>query len=98
MRWNNMDKLKAITIADNESFLRQISGLVDLSDNELIQNISTLEQFCKENEVMAMAAIQLGIPKRLVYLKNNKIHNFVRFFFNVLFFFVILQKYFNQVY
>lgn len=68
-----MDKLKAITIADNESFLRQISIPVDLDDNELAKDISILEQFCKENDVMAMAAIQLGIPKRLVYLKNTNL-------------------------
>ena len=68
-----MNKLKAITIADNEAFLRQISTPVDLSDNELVKDISILEQFCKENDVMAMAAVQLGIPKRLVYLKNTNL-------------------------
>ena len=68
-----MEKLKAITIADNEAFLRQISIPVDLRDNELSKDISVLEQFCKENDVMAMAAIQLGIPKRLVYLKNTNL-------------------------
>lgn len=68
-----MTKLKAITIEDNEAFLRQISAMVDLNDNELIKNISILEQFCKENDVMAMAAVQLGIPKRLVYLKNTNL-------------------------
>ena len=68
-----MNKLKAITIADNEAFLRQISTTVDLKDNELIKDISVLEQFCKENDVMAMAAVQLGIPKRLVYLKNTNL-------------------------
>ena len=68
-----MNKLKAITIADNEAFLRQISTTVDLKDSELIKDISVLEQFCKENDVMAMAAVQLGIPKRLVYLKNTNL-------------------------
>ena len=68
-----MEKIKAITIADNEAFLRQISIPVDLSDNELSKDISVLEQFCKENDVMAMAAVQLGIPKRLVYLKNTNL-------------------------
>lgn len=29
--------------------------------------------FCKENEVMAMAAVQLGIPKRIIYLKNTNL-------------------------
>jgi len=68
-----MNELKAITIADNEAFLRQISATVDLNDNELSKDISVLEQFCKENDVMAMAAVQLGIPKRLVYLKNTNL-------------------------
>ena len=68
-----MEKIKAITIADNEAFLRQISIPIDLSDNELSKDISVLEQFCKENDVMAMAAVQLGIPKRLVYLKNTNL-------------------------
>ena len=68
-----MDKLKAITIKDNEPFLRQVSIPVELSDNNLKKDISILEQFCRENEVMAMAAVQLGIPKRLVYLKNTNL-------------------------
>lgn len=69
-----MEKLKSITIADNEKYLRQISSPVDIkNDLELQNNISILEQFCKENEVMAMAAVQLGIPKRLVYLKNTNL-------------------------
>ena len=68
-----MEKLKVITIADNEAFLKQISIPVDLSDNELSKDIFVLEQFCKENDVMAMAAVQLGIPKRLVYIKNTNL-------------------------
>lgn len=68
-----MEKIKAITIADDEKFLRQISSPVDLSDSCLTENIAVLEQFCKENDVMAMAAVQLGIPKRLVYLKNTNL-------------------------
>ena len=68
-----MEKRKAITIADNEEFLRQISIPVDWNDTELANDLSVLEQFCKENDVMAMAAIQLGIPKRFVYLKNTNL-------------------------
>lgn len=68
------NKLKSITIADNESYLRQISVDVDIAtDSNLKNDIQVLEQYCKENEVMAMAAIQLGIPKRLVYLKNTNL-------------------------
>ena len=68
-----MDNIKAITIKDNEKYLRQISTPVDLNDKEVSNYISILEQFCKENEVMAMAAVQLGIPKRIVYVKNTNL-------------------------
>jgi len=68
------DKIESITIADNESYLRQISNHVDiLRDENLKEDIKTLEKYCKENEVMAMAAVQLGILKRLVYLKNTNL-------------------------
>ena len=67
-------KIKQITIEDNEEYLRQISSPVDIkNDQELQENIKVLEKFCLENEVMAMAAVQLGIPKRLVYLKNTNL-------------------------
>lgn len=69
-----MEKLKSITIEDNEKWLRQVSASVNIgTDKDLKDNIKTLEQYCMENEVMAMAAIQLGIPKRLVYLKNTNL-------------------------
>lgn len=73
--------MKSITIEDNEKYLRQISKPVEKNDSELINDIEVLKKYCLTNEVMAMAAVQLGIPKRLVYLKNtnleliNKIQN-----------------------
>lgn len=67
-------KIKSITIAENEPYLRQISIPVDvLNDENLDSDIDVLKQFCKENEVMAMAAVQLGIPKRLIYIKNTNL-------------------------
>ena len=67
-------KIKSITIAENESYLRQVSTFVDvLNDENLDSDIDVLKQFCKENEVMAMAAVQLGISKRLVYIKNTNL-------------------------
>ena len=65
--------MKAITIYDNEQFLRQISKNVDFNDPNLEDDIIVLDKFCKENEVMAMASVQLGIPKRLIYLKNTNL-------------------------
>ena len=69
-----MEKIKSITIEDNEKWLRQVSVSVNINnDKDLKDNIKTLEQYCMENEVMAMAAVQLGILKRLVYLKNTNL-------------------------
>ena len=69
-----MKKIKSITIEDNEEYLRQISKEVDIkNDKELMNDISVLDEYCKENAVMAMAAVQLGIPKRMIYLKNTNL-------------------------
>ena len=68
-----MEKLKAITIKDNEGYLRQISKKVDINDPELHNNVVILQNYCMENDVMAMAAIQLGISKRIVYVKNTNL-------------------------
>jgi peptide deformylase len=62
--------LKALTIAESEEFLRQRSAEVDLSDPELLQNIEDLREYTINNKVYAMAAVQLGIPKRIVYIKD----------------------------
>ena len=70
----NNNEIKSITIADNEEFLRQKSAIVDIkNDMDLNKDIEILDKFCKANDVMAMAAIQLGIPKRVVYLKNTNL-------------------------
>ena len=68
-----MDKLESITIENNEQYLRQSSKKVDINDPELHNNIVVLQDYCMQNEVMAMAAVQLGIPKRLVYVKNTNL-------------------------
>lgn len=69
-----MKKIESITIEDNEEYLRQISKEVNIkNDKELMNDISVLDEYCKENAVMAMAAVQLGIPKRMIYLKNTNL-------------------------
>ena len=69
-----MKKIESITIEDNEEYLRQISKEVDIkNDKELMNDISVLDEYCKENAVMAMAAVQLCIPKRMIYLKNTNL-------------------------
>ena len=65
--------LKAITIKDDEKFLRQISSVVDFDDKDLAQNLKDIKEYCAANGgLYAMACIQLGIPKRIVYIKSTK--------------------------
>lgn len=67
-----MDKVKKMTIEDNEEFLRQVSEPVIFPDKELEDNIKLLEQYFTESDTtLALAAVQIGIPKRLIYLKNT---------------------------
>ena len=68
-----MEIFKSITIEKNEEYLRQISKKVDISDPEIHNNIVVLQDYCMQNEVMAMAAVQLGIPKQIVYVKNTNL-------------------------
>ena len=68
-----MEKLQSITIENNEQYLRQISKKVNITDPELHNNIVVLQNYCMQNDVMAIAAVQLGIPKRIVYVKNTNL-------------------------
>lgn len=65
----NQENVK--TIEKDMEYLRQISSEVDFNDSELLKDIEVLKDFCKNNKVFAMAAVQLGIPKRIMYLKNT---------------------------
>ena len=68
-----MEILESITIEKNEEYLRQISKTVDINDPEIHNNIVVLQDYCMQNDVMAMAGVQLGIPKRIVYVKNTNL-------------------------
>lgn len=63
--------MKRKTILNDEEYLRQISEPVDLNDEIYKEEIKLLEQFCLETECFALAAVQIGIPKRIIYLKNT---------------------------
>lgn len=62
------------TIKNAEKYLRQISKEVDFSDKSYLDEVKLLEKFCSENECFALAAVQIGIPKRMVYLKNTSLN------------------------
>ena len=66
-----MKVVELVTIKDNEEFLRQVSEEVDFNDKSYLDDIKKLEDYCLNHEVFAMAAIQIGIPKRIMYLKNT---------------------------
>lgn len=65
--------MNAITIKTSEKYLRQKSQKVNMDDQNLKDDITVLEDYCIEGNVLAMAAIQLGIPKRIIYLKNTNL-------------------------
>ncbi len=63
------------TIQNDEKFLRQISKEVDLSNEDYKETIKLLHDYCIENnnKTLAIASVQLGIPLRLVYLRNTSL-------------------------
>ena len=61
------------TIENDENYLRQISQPVLQNDENYKNEIKILEQYCLETECFALAPIQIGIPKRMVYLKNTSL-------------------------
>lgn len=67
--------IKRKTIEKDEKYLRQISKKVDFNDKSYLEDIKKLEEFCINTECFALAAVQIGIPKRIVYLKNTSLDN-----------------------
>lgn len=59
------------TIENDYYFLRQVSDDVDLDKDNYMEYISKLKKYCQNNFVYAMAPVQIGIPKRLIYIKNT---------------------------
>ena len=63
--------LNRITIEDNEEYLRQTSVDVDFQNDDYKKYIDDLSEFCQGNEVYALAPVQIGIPKRIIYIRNT---------------------------
>lgn len=62
-------------IENDEDYLRQISKPVDFKTEEYKDAIKELDYFCKNDDnVMAMASVQVGIPLRLIYLKKTDLN------------------------
>ena len=63
--------MEAKKIDKDLEWLRQVSKEVDLGTEDISEDLKVLEEYCLGHGVFAMAAVQLGIPKRLVYIKNT---------------------------
>lgn len=59
------------TIENDEEFLRQVSTAVDIDEDDYMKWVRELEEYCENNKVFALATVQIGIPKRIIYFKNT---------------------------
>ena len=61
------------TIDKDLEWLRKVSKDVLIGKDDISSSVKILEEYCKTHEVFAMAAIQLGIDKRIIYLRNTNL-------------------------
>ena len=59
------------TIEKDETYLRQISTEVDLKNDNVEEYIQKLREYCEKHYCYALAPVQIGIPKRIIYIKNT---------------------------
>ncbi len=63
--------LKQKTIENEEAFLRQMSRKVDFLEDPVQEIANQLKDFCQNSSLaMALAAVQVGIPLEMLYLKK----------------------------
>lgn len=62
---------KRKTIENDEEYLRQISEEVDFSKDDYMEWVKALKDYCESDAVYALAPVQIGIPKRIIYLRNT---------------------------
>lgn len=60
------------TIEYDEEYLRQISEDIDFEKDDYKDYINRLKDYCDSHAVYSMAPVQIGIPKRIIYIKNTK--------------------------
>lgn len=64
--------MRRLTIFEDEEFIRQVSKEIDFSKDDIDSIIDNLKEYCRKNVVYALAPVQIGIPKRIIYIKNSK--------------------------
>lgn len=64
------------TIENDLDYLRQVSKEVDFEKDDWKEAIKVLDDYCRnEDNIMAIASIQLGIPLRLIYIKRSDLNH-----------------------
>ncbi len=62
------------TIEKDEKYLRQISDIVSFDDENLNNYINIIKKAVQENNnILALASVQIGIPKKIIYLKKTSL-------------------------
>lgn len=64
-------KLDRKTIEHDEEYLRQISEDIDFENDNYLEIIDKLKDYCEEHVCYSLAPVQIGIPKRVIYIKNT---------------------------
>ena len=64
-------ELNRKTIESDEEYLRQVSSDVDFNSDNYMEYIESLKEYCRNNAVYALAPVQIGIPKRMIYFRNT---------------------------
>lgn len=59
------------TIEKDETYLRQTSVEVDFEKDNIKEIIARLKDYCAQHCCFALAPVQIGIPKRIIYIKNT---------------------------
>lgn len=66
-----MKEIKRKNIEQDEEYLRQISKEVDFKMDDYKSFIEDLKYYVENNDIYALSPVQIGIPKRIIYIKNT---------------------------
>lgn len=65
-------KIPYKTIEKDDEYLRQVSEEVNLNNDDYIKDTNKMIAHCREDDsLLAFAAVQIGIPKRIIYLRKT---------------------------
>ncbi len=63
------------TIENDLDYLKQVSKEVDLSNDDYKKDVKVITDCCiKDDNLRALASVQIGIPKRLIYVRNTDLN------------------------